>query len=83
MATPHPNRTGLSAAAIASALSSDALWAIAFPLLGLSGPGVFMAVLSFGETYPLLEPIVRTYIYDILLCTHTYVCREIPIFKDT
>ena len=50
--------TGLSAAAVASATSSDALWAVAFPLLGVSGPGVFMAVLSFGETYPLLEPIV-------------------------
>ena len=36
----------------------DMLWLLAFPLLGISGPGIFMAVLSFGEVYPRLEPII-------------------------
>jgi len=40
------------------ALQLDWIWLVAFPMLGMAGPGIFMAVLSFGEVYPRLEPII-------------------------
>ena len=47
--------TGLALLSIAGSLGASspaALWWIAFPLIGLAGPGVFMAALSFGEAPP-------------------------------
>eukprot|EP00962_Isochrysis_galbana_P030632 scaffold9936_cov130-Isochrysis_galbana.AAC.3 len=42
-------RAGLILLCAAASLQSDELWAAGLPLLGIAGPGVFMAVLSFGE----------------------------------
>ena len=36
---------------------SDALWCVAFILVGAAGPGVFMGCLTFGECFPLYQPI--------------------------
>uniref|UniRef100_A0A7S3SUY6 Uncharacterized protein n=1 Tax=Emiliania huxleyi TaxID=2903 RepID=A0A7S3SUY6_EMIHU len=53
--------TGLALLSIAGSLGASspaALWWIAFPLIGLAGPGVFMAALSFGELFPNLESVI-------------------------